>query len=1551
MPTLKDYQNTDELNNPSRKVASDLMQGEHDAIEGYDRASDGLDDHPISAGVADATDSGQNIQKVNEGEQQPPDVADKYGWGDSKGSEKPQSRRARITGFAKKHSAGLGVTGGIIGVLVVFLGLTAPLMIMQQMISAFTGAFNDQLSAMEIRSAMLLKKKYDSKLTKNCTLNPLPCKYQTMREGSGLHKRLKAAGIEIQGDKSVVPGRIKPQTFTFNGGEPISADKLAEMASKDPKLKAALRKGYDPIYASFSDGNAAKVRTKLGLKRSSSVASSTDKDKMNEDLKKVAAGTDELPDDMKPLTRKESDGKVTYINDAGDVYSEEAGERINNQLAQSVGRAGLADKVAKSTIKQSVKSSLLITSMGVGAGDSLCSAWMLIRVAGFAAKYYQQRQLISYYFEFAKISHKQRFGDMTPEEMTFFADKLTSVNSEGKSALDSAGYRFAAYGDTFQPGNFAITEEKSGAAREAAAQKIMVQNETSRYVNGQLLNSNMMSTLVGAISENKSNAVDAADDICKFTKSWKGQALVYGAALVGVFVAVLTGGLSIGAGALITGAASLTIAVAMAVIQPKLIDMAKGEVIKGDENGNETGNALAAGAGGLNAQTAQERGLRPASKEAYAAYSEKSQLIASQFAEEERQNLSPFDTSSRHTFMGSIVFQLMPYVFKQQTIGTAGAGMLSFVGNTFATAGLGAKAKAATGDQYGQCDDPEYTGIAADPFCNLRYAVTQVEKDPEEVLQYMIDKNFIDPITAEPGQEYQDYIDLCITRQTSIGDKFTNYKDGTGDTGGDPGNECVIGRGGGNEERNAMFSLFYIDTSIEEGMENDFEDGAATSTTGAGATFRAATFNILHEPDNFGGCDWKCRLEASVNTMKDKQIDIAGLQEARPDQQKLLKSAKYGGDVYDIYPQTATTGLGPDQNRDSAVLWDKSKFALVEGKQKPIKYNGGNRKVNIVKLKYIEDGADGPQLYVLNTHDPIDAQSEAGGGPQNRKDNNELYYSTIKDELTDAPVVFTGDFNSKFTVEASANKPLGNDRNNLAYCILTRDNLLTHVSDAQEGKTGCESTQDVLGRNDVDHIFISPTMTASGYSIAKRNNKATNTLNNGGDHDMVYADLEIPGGAASTGAGSTFVIGTYNQKRALSENHHENAVRNIVNNGMDVVGTQETTNPKFNRYKALLSDSNYGVYPNQSGPNQTCSSAQAIFFNKAKFKLVRGEYFEIPRYPDPAVDCGGGEKTTASHNEAGLPKVWTHIPIIWLEDVGTGQTVIVMNAHNVANVKGAAGTQPAKSRYRANQIFVEQVKRLKSDNPGIPIFFTGDFNEGTNVRTEGNITYQGKQSNLLFCMFAENGLMKSADGPAMKCDPKYSIGTVDYIYVTPEVKIDWTKEIDSGGKDSGPPSYTDHPVRYAQVTVPSSETGGAGAVGGQVIGDDYAAECAKTIGASNCTGQCVAFVKFRLVKHGVISVQPLGDGGDVTSTLRGLGFKVDTTPAVNSVMSLRHNSTGHAAMVSKVNADGSIVVEEYNWPDGLKYGSRTISKATLDRYRNYPGGSIVSFAHTETKYK
>lgn len=1288
----------------------------------------------------------------------------------------------------------LGV--GLPTILTIFL---SPALLLQQFTETLTGKFNDQLAALDVRSTMLLKKKYNSTITKNtCGVTiTIRCKYQSIRENSGLAKRLRNAGIEIKGDNSIIPGRIKPTAFVFDGKE-IEAKNLLREARTNPALRSALRRGYDPLFAAFSDKISTKVRTSLGLKKSSNVKSSSDPDKMDEDLKKTASGTDNIPADGKKLTPVDEDGNPVddadahhYEDSEGNSYDKDEGRRVNTMIDEGFDRDKLASKVSKTAIKSSVKSALLVTSLGAGAADSLCSAWIMIRVAGFAAKVYQQRQLIRYSYEFVKAGHKQRYGALTAEEMTYFGNKLTQVNSEGKAALDSDGYRFAAYGDLFSPGTFDTDAIKSEDDKVKTADAALVKNETSRYVNGQLLNDNLMSKLVGKITGSESNTVKSADSACKFTKSWKGQALVFGLAAAGAVVAFFTGGISVGVGAAISAAASVAISVAFAVIQPKLIDMAKGEVIKGDENGNETGNAVVAGMGGYNAQTAQGGGLRVASQSAYAEYNDMNSRLIAQYNEEDRASRSPLDPTSKNTFLGSIVHSILPYSTKMQTVGSSSLAITSMVGNTLSSLGRSPISSAADeSEQYSQCDDAEYKGLAADPFCNLRYMLPETDIDPMTVLDYMIEGGYITEEDPTPQGDYAEYVKNCIDRETSIGDPFT----ADGGAGGNAGDDCVVGKGDKNEKRNTMFALFYVDSRVDDGMDNDFDTAQASSEAVADTNVRVASFNVLGASHTDGPeankpeySTWTERIKYTLATIKQNpgdttdDFEVIGFQEFEPKQRDYMKQN---------LPNYKMSTKGKESD---AIMWNDDRFETVEEGTWESTYFEGKIKEPWVKLK---DRETLQEFYVMSVHDPI---NRGQGSAQTRYENAQGHLAMVNKLKTSAPVFLVGDFNSAYTKDGGAG---ANTDEKMTYCVLTSGGMNDAYDLSVPRKAKCPNKPEGA-RNFIDHIYLTPEIQITSFTDIEGGDKK-----NGSDHPTIFADAVIPGaGAASSGAGTSFVIGTYNTPTRSP--NPSLASQKILENQMDIIGMQELGGSNYFTIKNDLAEKGYEVYPNvKKGETDSyfCAYARPIFYNATgatgtKFKLIKSEVIDVPSYAhkvayQEARRCGNNGEMTKGGGRSNLP-------IVWLQDAATGQTIIVMNTHNLASCCGAGREEGAKKRHQSAEIYIKKITELKISNPGVPIFFSGDFNEGTGVRRKGNVTLDRNHNNLLYCMFKQTGLMFKAiagnDRPCQTDTEGY--GGVDYVYATPGVKVDWTKSFVD-------PSTNDHPhkVEFGKLTVPA--TGG-----------------------------------------------------------------------------------------------------------------------------------------------
>lgn len=1030
------------------------------------------------------------------------------------------------TVLKKKGPLGALIALGL-GIPTLLTIMLSPALLLQQLSETMTGAFNDQLAALDARSTLLLKKKLNSTITKGMCgkVVTIKCKYQSIRKNSGLAKRLDKAGVKVIGDDSIIPGRVKPTHFEFEGNR-IAAKDLLNEARKNPALRSALRKGYDPLYAAFSDKISTKVRTKLGIKRSSSVSSSSDQKKMNEDLKKVASGDLDLPDKkLKPI--KNGDGEITgYVDeDSGKVYPKDEGARLNGLIDELADRAKIAESVTKAGVKAGIKSALTATALGAGAVDSVCTAWVLLRVASFAAKVYQQRQLIRYGYEFMKVAHKQKYGDLTAEEAEFYGNKLTSINSEGKGAFDSAGYKFAAYGDTFSPGEFnvSVDSRSDDAAINKETERIALQNETSRYVNGQLLTDNIMSKLVGAITKTGSGTVEKADDICGFVKSWKGQAIVIGAAILGAVVGFFSGGASIGWGALANAAAMGAVSVAFALVQPKLLDMVKGEVIKGDENGPETGNAVTSSAGGYNAHASPGRGLGVSTQDTYTEYASLTEQVLAKNAEIDRSELSPFDATNKNTFLGSLVSNILPFTTKMSSLGSTSLATSSFISSSFASLGMKQAAYAAgAGDRFNKCEDHEYKGLAADPFCNLRYAIPKADLkiDPDVVLDFMLSKYdlvydsdgnpVIDPDTGEqkkiyhwiespsdatPKGDYAAYIERCFNREDSIGDPGSSEGKGT---------ECIIGKGGSDEERNKMFRLFYIDTSAYDGLDEDFEsDGTGEEATVSGdLNLTIATFNIFHS-DKQAAEVWQGRLEKSIKVITENSVGVAGLQEARPDQQRELMKADRLGGTYGIFPKTTERPTFTP----NPIIWDTSKYTLVDnGTEKfDIEYDNGGKIAHGVQVK-LKDNSTGAMFYVLNTHDPANVRPGTDAtNSQSRADNAKTYVDRTKQLSSEGlPVFLTGDFNSLYNAGP--------------HCTISSSGIIKDTWELYKNIRGCAKNRP-LG-SEIDRIYTSKQGTVEKMWAAE---KGPN--NNGSDHhSTIMANVSFTGSGEGSSSEVTWPL-------------------------------------------------------------------------------------------------------------------------------------------------------------------------------------------------------------------------------------------------------------------------------------------------------------------------------------------------------------------------------------------------------------------------------------------
>lgn len=353
----------------------------------------------------------------------------------------------------------------------------------------------------------------------------------------------------------------------------------------------------------------------------------------------------------------------------------------------------------------------------------------------------------------------------------------------------------------------------------------------------------------------------------------------------------------------------------------------------------------------------------------------------------------------------------------------------------------------------------------------------------------------------------------------------------------------------------------------------------------------------------------------------------------------------------------------------------------------------------------------------------------------------------------------------------------------------------------------------------------------------------------------------------------------------------------------DIVGAQEVSVPT---QKAIIAGSNgtLDTFPTQVPSSQ----GRAIFWNKTKFSLASSG-----RIGDVYSNEGSGPFGESS--DRAFP---------WVELKAGDKSIFVVSAHSPRKIYSNAAM---KEKVNAQKILSWAQEK---SSQGI-VLITGDFNEhggcGSNV-----------YSTLTGGVLQHAHDLEAGKDATKKC-PSNNNAFIpfDHIYVSTNNSItasgwNWLENQTKTGTDHGP--------AYVTLQIPSIS-------GGEMAGSAGADGLGKTLGPQGFSGgSCVAYVKWILAKHSSkYHGGTLGNGGWVTEGLGRLGYTVDHTPAVYSTVSFKKpngssNSAGHTAIVTAVNSDGSIWVDESNYDNPGNYGHRLVSASVAQ-------ASTTTYAHTE----
>lgn len=784
-----------------------------------------------TTGTTQQPDPSTNIKNAKEGEEKAP-------WEDKTGGGKKSSRLIGVLKGLKRRSPMILIIGTIIGGGSIFTILFSPSTLLLQMRNTLLDKFNDQVAAMDVRSIYILSKKIDNDITQGaCGKITLMCKMKTM--SSKQVKKLEAAGITVNGKETLFGTRMKAKSFTYNGKKYGPAD-LKKAVRTDPEFRRAMMKGYNPRFAAFSDAIFEKFAQRVKITKERNIDGTKTKEEMNQEMVEVASGDAGTRLNANVAVEEDDNGNKHYYDLSTDPRTEIPEAKYNEILENSkaadleIQKQKELKDIGKSTVKGTAKKILTATALGLGAVDSACSGYTVIRAASFAAKYLGSLQTLRLYQSFNNSADSILALAAQPSVIEFWGNKLMNhPNADGHTATDGA-YRYPAFGDTnIIPTNANIganiTDARTQGLSEADAERVAINEETTRYVNGQTLSAGVFGQILSFVGKG-SSTTDAVDSTCKFVKSGWGQTIIFGTAIVGAVAAFFSGGATLGWGIAVQTAVNIAMGIAIATLTPKLVALAAGRLINGSENSNEMGAALVSGAGSYNDLVSQTRAIPAITPEDAVEYNEIAMDVQQQYAAVDRLERSPLDPTSKNTFVGSIVSNYLPYFSKLSSVG---GGIVSTLGvaQSSLMSLISPVSKAVTNnkEQYTVCQDYEYTerNLATTPFCNLRHGfdAATLAIDPEDVLNYM--KPYMNEETGEPlsdDNDYAKYIKNCIDRTVSIGG-FTEDNNNKGD-------ECIQGKGGENEQKYRMFRLAYFDQSILAGMDDENTPEPVSNDTG-----------------------------------------------------------------------------------------------------------------------------------------------------------------------------------------------------------------------------------------------------------------------------------------------------------------------------------------------------------------------------------------------------------------------------------------------------------------------------------------------------------------------------------------------------------------------------------------------------------------------------------------------------------------------------------------------------------------------------------------------
>lgn len=498
------------------------------------------------------------------------------------------------------------------------------------------------------------------------------------------------------------------------------------------------------------DSLSLKVFKRLGISRNKfkDYDGSDDSQKRLNDFEEAASSKKNVGKDKSDINLKEDDG----VDEDGKPKYKDSNLNDSEPL----------DKNAPSA-KNEAKIQEKATNALASATTIPCGLYMAASMIDSIKYFNEAAQIISFTSSFLEAVEKNQVEEGQHSPMGDFMNKLTKEDKYGNSALSAEGIGSIMSGD---PVNMkysdAIIDNKddpkiSVRDRQAfSAEKFHMDNTSLSMKKIFKKEGSLLGGFLGNFDFSIKNMTKCAYIAMAANVASLATVFMPGKGLLGKdgkLVKILARFIS----GLTMSSLGTVIGILTKIVIPQVGEMIARDLIK--DLGPDLGNALAAGSNMYMAKNHQYSGGSAGDKKHVMAFKREQAAVIAEDAAADRMMLSPFDISSEHTFMGSLVHSLIPLSFTLNSLPSTLAKFNRVALKSLADLSPAASAFGETGliTQEGKCPTLEAVGVMADAYC-APYYMSDFSTIGTTASEY---GNYMAAIGSSPGgDDYSDPEDL-----------------------------------------------------------------------------------------------------------------------------------------------------------------------------------------------------------------------------------------------------------------------------------------------------------------------------------------------------------------------------------------------------------------------------------------------------------------------------------------------------------------------------------------------------------------------------------------------------------------------------------------------------------------------------------------------------------------------------------------------------------------------------------------------------------------------